>query len=243
MLRPLSAFCCGCSVPAGAGIVLVCHLAGCIAFIACACSNLIAGQPTLGSGWSAPSQLVYTGFCLMGLPIILAGLYGVVLRIEANVRMYFYYSTLSFVVNTVLAVYWCLVQNPCDTTGGLFRALSHSFGEAFLCGTLVIASYAEVTCLVAIEVYCLWVVWSLCEDVHQGKNGPELSELIPSKDDAAIRQLQKHIDGPVAGIVGFANSKVPGPYPNPYGAISTTGESGRSIFGGTTHETNYPPAP
>jgi len=239
MLSPLNQVCCGCSVPMGAGAVLVCHLAECVAFIVCVSLNLIAVQPTLVSGWSTPAQLVYTGFCLIGIPIIFAGLWGVWMRIEANIRIYFYYLTLCFAMSTVMVVYWCLFEDLCGSNGTLVTMLSSSFGEAFICGAVQIVSYATVTVLVIIEVYCLWVVWSLCEDVHQGRNGPELSQLI-GKEGSAFH-MNKHVDGPVAGIVGFANHKVPGAYPNPYGAISTTGESGRTIFGGTQHETSYPP--
>jgi len=243
MLYPVSMFCCGCSVPAGTGVILICHLAFSILFITCASSNIIAGVPTLAANWSPPAQLAYTGFCLMGIPIILAGIYGVVARVESNIRMYFYYLTMCFVVNVVMTIYWCLVENPCTSEAGVVKALSSNFGEAFLCGTMQIVSYGVVTAVVMTEVYCMWVVWSFCEDVHQGRNGPELSELIPGKDAEKITKKFIHQQaGPEAGIVGFATTKLPGPYPNPYGAISTSGE-GTTIFGGSQHDTSYPPAP
>jgi hypothetical protein len=190
------------------------------------------------SAWSTPAQLVYTGFCLIGVPITLAGLWGVWTRIEANLRIYFYYLTLCFVMSTVMVAYWCLFQALCDSTGVVVTMLSNSFGEAFICGAVSIASYAAVAVVVIIEVYCLWIVWSMCEDVHLGKNGPELSQLI-GKNVTAFH-MHKQAGGPEAGIVGFASYKVPGAYPNPYGALTTTGE-GRTIFGGTQHETSYPP--
>jgi len=227
MMAPLTSFCCGCQLSVGAAIVLACHLAECIIFIACACLDLIALQPTLLSGWSAPSQLVYTGFCMVGIPIILVGLYGVATRTEANVRAYFYYYTLCFAINSLMMIYWCLFENLCDPAGGLSNMFMRDFGgEAFLCGTLSIAKYAGTAVVVAIEVYCLWILYSLCEDVHKGLNGPELSGLIPRQDDTLVRNIGKHAERP-AGIVGFASSKLPGPHPHPYGAFSTTGGPGR----------------
>jgi len=208
----------------GAAIVLVCHLGECVLFIAFACLDLIAFQPTVLTGWSAPSQLAYTGFCMVGIPIILVGLYGVATRSEANVRAYFYYSTLCFVINSLMMIYWCLSENLCDPGGGLSNIFTHDFGgEAFLCGTLSIAKYAGTAAAVAVEVYFLWILYSFCEDVHQGRNGPELSGLIPRKDKTLVRNLTRSVERP-AGIVGFASSQLPGPYPHPYGAISTAGE-------------------
>jgi hypothetical protein len=151
-----------------------------------------------------------------------------------------HYLAVCFLSNVAMVSYWCLLTNPCKEAGSIFKSMANAFGEAFLCGALQIASYFMVTLVVAVEAYCLWVVWSLCEDVHQGRNGPELSELIPGKEET-YKNIKRHMEGPRADIVGFASSTLPGPYPNAYGAISTPGQSGRPIFGGTAHETDYPP--
>mmetsp|Transcript_45739 Transcript_45739/g.102832 ORF Transcript_45739/g.102832 Transcript_45739/m.102832 type:complete len:253 (-) Transcript_45739:42-800(-) len=246
MLHPLSVFCCGCSVRFGAGAILLCHLAVCVFYVASACSTIIFHSPFFSSSWSYHAQLLYTAFSLIGLPTIAAAIWGVVERIEANIRLYLLYLVLSFLVDLVAMVYLCLVEDPCTSLKTMAASIASSSGsnwagEAFVCGTFRIASYVGITVAVLIEVYCLWVIWSVCEDVHGGRNGPELSGLMPTKE-SVIQKSRRPPDGPYDSIVGFAHTKLPGAYPSPYGAISTSGMPGQSsIFGGSAHETDYPP--
>jgi len=245
MLYPLSMFCCGCPVNVGVSLILFFHLAACVFYVGSACSNLIFHNPFFSSSWSYNSQLLYTAFCLIGIPTIAAAAWGVASRIEINLRIYLSYLAISFLVDLGAMVYLCLIEDPCETVRSIVTSMTNGpaqwAGEAFLCGAFRIASYVLMTGAVLVEVYCLWVVWSFCEDVHGGKNGPELSGLIPVKD-SIVEKTKRPQEGPYAGIVGFAHSKVPGPYPSPYGSISTAGMPGQpTIFGGTVHETSYPP--
>jgi len=224
----------------------VCHLVICCFYVASACSSLIFHMPLFTSSWNGQLQLLYTAFSLVGIPTILVAMWGLIMRVEANIRLYLFYLALCALVDMNAMVFYCLVHDPCDTLSGMLHAMRHGStdtrsGEAFMCGAFRIASYLGVSAVVLVEVYCIWVVWSMCEDVHSGKNGPELSELIPSKD-AVVQKVKRMPDGPYDGIAGFAHSKVPGPYPMPYGAIKTTGMPAQpALFGGTHHETNYPP--
>mmetsp|Transcript_93419 Transcript_93419/g.241496 ORF Transcript_93419/g.241496 Transcript_93419/m.241496 type:complete len:244 (-) Transcript_93419:81-812(-) len=239
MLRPLTMFCCGCSVPIGVGTILLFHLVSNCAFIFSACSNLIFHNPVFASSWTVPLQLLYTAFSLVGLPVIGLAAFGLVNRIEINIRLYLYYFLVCFLIDSSALAYWLATEEPCtfaSHTGGL---INPAFGEAWLCGLFRITSYIVVAAAVLVEVYCLWVVWSFCEDVHTGMNGPELSELIPGKDAITMRNKVRQ-DGPHADIIGFHNSKLPGPYPSPYGTISTAADQ-NTLFGGDHHETEYPP--
>jgi len=240
-------FCCGCSVRFGVGFILICHLAACIFYVASAISNLIFHAPFFSSSWSMQMQLLWTAFSLIGIPIIIMALWGAVARIEVNLRIYLLYLTCAFLFDLIGLVYLCLMEDPCNTVTTIVAAMQGDSkhgtwtGQAFMCGAFRIASYLFVTAVVLSEVYCLYVVWSMCEDVHCGKNGPDLYDLIPTKDDI-IEKVRRPQDGPYAGIVGFAHSRVPGPYPSAYGSLSTAGMPGQtSIFGGTEHEMNYPP--
>jgi len=244
-------FCCGCSVRFGVGCIAIAHLAVCCFYVASACSNLIWKVPFLSSSWHPMAQLFFTAFCLVGIPITVMAFLGVMLRREINVRIYLVYLCLTFLIDIGGMVYVCLVEDPCNAVNYIVESLADQSGpkmktfsgEAFMCGTFRIASYVAVTFVVLVEVYCLYIVWSMCEDIHAGRNGPELSELIPSKDDILKKRLRPP-DGPYASIVGFAHCKVPGPYPSAYGTIKTSGMPGQgSIFGGTQHETSYPPRP
>eukprot|EP00413_Alexandrium_margalefii_P014456 CAMPEP_0204532198 /NCGR_PEP_ID=MMETSP0661-20131031/11596_1 /ASSEMBLY_ACC=CAM_ASM_000606 /TAXON_ID=109239 /ORGANISM="Alexandrium margalefi, Strain AMGDE01CS-322" /LENGTH=259 /DNA_ID=CAMNT_0051538421 /DNA_START=77 /DNA_END=856 /DNA_ORIENTATION=+ len=249
VISPVSMFCCGCSVRFGAGCIVLCHLLVCCFYVASACSNLIFKNAFFSSSWNPLAQLCYTAFSLVGIPIALMAFWGVAMRREINLRIYLFYLACSFVIDLGGLVYICLIEDPCNTVNYVMGSLSEqrgskgpSFsGEAFMCGAFRIASYFLVTLAIAVQVYCLYVVWSMCEDIHGGKNGPELAELIPGKDDI-IKKRRRPADGPYASIVGFAHTKVPGPYPSPYGTIRTSGMPGQStIFGGASHETDYPP--
>jgi len=249
VLTPVSMFCCGCSVRFGAGSIVLCHLAVCCFYVASACSNLIFKSPFFSSSWSPVVQLCYTGFCLMGVPIALTALWGVVNRSEVSLRIYLVYLACSFLVDLGGVAYLVAAEDPCNSVNYIMNSISekpgstHFSGEAFMCGAFRIASYFLVTLVVSIEVYCLYIVWSMCEDIHSGKNGPELHTLILGKDDV-LRRKMRPPDGPYASIVGFAHTKVPGPYPSAYGAIRTSGMPGQgAIFGGGQHETSYPPRP
>mmetsp|Transcript_76464 Transcript_76464/g.177455 ORF Transcript_76464/g.177455 Transcript_76464/m.177455 type:complete len:252 (+) Transcript_76464:110-865(+) len=245
MLNPLSMFCCGCTIRFGVGVILICHLAVCCFYVASACSNLIFHNPFFSSSWSPQAQLFYTAFSLVGIPTVLIALWGTVMRVEVNIRIYLFYLACSFLIDLIALVYLCLLEDPCNTVSSIVSAMTNESkstpwgGQAFVCGAFRILSYFFVSAVVCVEVYCLFVVWSLCEDVHSGRNGPELHELVPGKDDIILKH--KRQDGPYADIVGFSHSRVPGPYPSAYGTISTGMPGQPTIFGGTEHETEYPP--
>lgn len=242
MLRPMTMFCCGCSPAAGVQIVLFFHFIACFFQLASVCANIIFDTPLLFEHDSMDAQLFIAGLSLVGIPIIIAASYGVTLRVEANIRLYLYYLSLCFVIDTVAVIYWCLIENIC--TSKVFEdVMDGDAGESFMCGLVQVASYFVAAGAVAVEVYILWLVWSVCENIHLGTNGPELSGLIRGKDDV-IHKNRRAQDGPYAGIVGFAHTKVPGPYPYPDGAPygSTLGMPGQpAMFGGTFHDTSYPP--
>jgi len=230
---------------AGAYIIMVFHLVACCCFIFSACSVLLYNKPGLAASVSPMEQLFGVGWSLIGVPLIIAAIYGVTRRIEMNMRLYLYYLLVCFVINTVKLAMIFLMTDVCQATGTVLVIAAKSFGEAFMCGAMRIFSYFFVAGAVLTEAYCLWVIWSLCEDVHFGQMGPELAELVPSKADF-VQRLRRTKEGPYADIVGLAHAKVPGPYPSraSYEAVSTVGMPGQStIFGGTFHDTNYPPSP
>merc|ERR1719203_885688 len=166
MLYPLTMFCCGCTIPVGASCIVFSHLALSILYVVSICSNVIFHTPLFASAWSIHMQLLYVAFCLVGIPIMCGALWGVYKRIETNVRVYLYYLGLCFLVDVCGMVYFCLIQDPCSMVGNFIDMTVENFGEAFLCGVFRILSYIVVAVAVVVEAYCLWVIWSLCEDVH-----------------------------------------------------------------------------
>eukprot|EP00747_Dinoflagellata_sp_TGD_P162435 gnl/TRDRNA2_/TRDRNA2_180048_c0_seq1.p2 gnl/TRDRNA2_/TRDRNA2_180048_c0~~gnl/TRDRNA2_/TRDRNA2_180048_c0_seq1.p2 ORF type:complete len:248 (+),score=30.00 gnl/TRDRNA2_/TRDRNA2_180048_c0_seq1:67-810(+) len=240
---PLTMFCCGCPISFGTNLILFTHLAVLLFFVATAFMNIVLHEPTFNKNVDYSTQLWMAGFSLCGIPIILSAAYGVMMRMETNVRLYLYYLFLSFAVNLVASIRERTRIDPCDTSGSLTKFLGDHWGEAYLCGLTRIASYGFGTVMIICEAYALWVVWSFCEEAYNSKGGPELSDLLDGKEDI-IQARSEGKEGPYAGIVGLAHSKLPGPYPSVYGTLRTEGMPGQgTIFGGVRHETRYPPPP
>lgn len=240
---PLTMFCCGCPISFGTNLILFIHFAVSMFFLVTAFMNIVLHEPTFNKDTSYSVQLWLAGFSLCGLPIIFSAAYGVMMRMETNVRLYLYFLFVSFVVDLVVAIQARTHEDPCNSSSSLTKFLSDRWGEAYLCGLTRIGSYGFATAVVLVEAYALWVVWSFCEETYNCKGGPELSELLDGKEDI-IQARTEGKEGPYAGIVGLAHSKLPGPYPSPYGTLRTEGMPGQgTIFGGIRHETRYPPPP
>eukprot|EP00927_Polykrikos_kofoidii_P055314 TRINITY_DN49583_c0_g1_i1.p1 TRINITY_DN49583_c0_g1~~TRINITY_DN49583_c0_g1_i1.p1 ORF type:complete len:251 (+),score=31.54 TRINITY_DN49583_c0_g1_i1:112-864(+) len=245
MLFPLTMFCCGCRVITGVWIILACHLALCSLCVVFTVCNLILDIPTMTAAQSPVQQLYATGWSLIGIPLIVSAFYGVFHRVDINIRLYLYYILCSFVVSVVGLFALLFSDDVCDmkADGTFTGAFAASFGEAFVCGFMQIFVYIFTASAILTQAYFIWVIWSLCEDVHFGKGGPELAELLPSKADAIHKKCRPG-DGPYTDIVGLAHAKIPGPYPFAFSTPATVGMPGQpTIFGGTSHEMNYPPSP
>lgn len=197
--------------------------------------------PSLNPVW----QFSMIGFVMCGIPIILAAMYGVVKRMDVAVRLYLLYLFATFVLDTAALMYLYLWKDSCDGPGTTMSKLSSPVGKAFMCGFLRIISYIFVAVTICAEVYCLFIVWSLCEDVREGAAGPGLWELLPGKEEA-FKKNEGEREGPHACIVGFATADLPGAYPSPngpYGAFEELGFDGNSMFGGRARGMNYPISP
>lgn len=225
-LFPLSAFCCGCSTTSGTLLILLGHLACCLGYVTIACCHWIWHQATWSSTWSAELQMLLVMFLLMGIPIIAGGIYGTVNKLEVHVRWYLFYLLASFLVDTSLMAWGFLIKDACQTVNGVVHSLGSIMGDAFTCGIVRIASYFCVAVMVLVEVYCLWVVWSFCEDMRLGKFGPELGELI-GQESLVVKHKQEPLKSRTA---------------RQYGSILVEGNDGiyRGLNSGE-HETNYPP--
>jgi len=244
-LKPTQMFCCGCSLGSGTLIIMAFHFLACLLVLILSFSEIVL-HVTEFDKVSLPSVMWITGLYLAGLPIIVAAVYGVMRRVEVNVRIYLYYLMVCFVIDTILLLYGFVLHDACGSGGNVMNMLSADFGSAFMCGFLRIASFLFVASAISMEVYCLYIVWSFCEDVHLGESGPGLWELIPGKEEAFKKKHDRHKgerDGPYSDIVGLAHTKLPGPYPSPYGALDSLGLPGNTIFGGSEHDMNYPPVP
>lgn len=231
VLRPASMFGCGCSLQFGVVVILTFHLAANLAYLGVTFSHIVLHYSTFSSelsDWSPWAQFTMIGFIMAGVPVILLALYGVARRMDVALRLYLGYLFISFIIDSVALIYFFLWKDNdgCKGSGAAFSHMSEEVGAAFMCGFLRILSYIGVAVAICMEVYCLFIVWSLCEDIHEGTNGLALWELLPAKAAAFEKKHALHKGerlAPYADIVGLAHTKLPGAYPSPYGAMSDFG--------------------
>lgn len=241
-LEPASTFCCGCSLKVGLATIMSFHLLACFLYISLAFFNIVLHVSTVGATWGPVMQMWISGLYFAGIPMICSGLYGVLKRIEVHVWIYFMYLAVCFAFDTIALVHVFMWQDACTTNKSIITILGQDFGEAFVCGLTRLASWIFVLAAITFEVYCLFIVWSFCEDLRINTPGPSLWELIPSKAEAFKKKhgLQNSNLLSQDDVVGIAHAKLAGPYPFPYGSVQDLADPTYTIFGGSEHEMNFP---
>lgn len=231
--RPAAQFCCGCSVLHGIKFVLLLHFV-----INGLCILEAVGLIFFPEGsWSGSSSLgveaVVAGFCLAGLPIIVAAMWGVASKTEVVLRVYLFYLFLTFLFDSYFVLKIFFFSGGCSDLPHLLQAM----GEAFACGMVRLADGSAIFMAWAIQIYFIYVVWSYVEDMAAG-GGPDLSDLLVDEDTFMLKQRK---EDPFASIVGFGEH-VPAEYGSVYDAAVDGGLGGSTrIFNGHRHEMAYPP--
>jgi hypothetical protein len=179
-------------------------------------------------------QTAFACFALAGIPIILVGLWGVRYGVEACLRVYLFYMSLSFLIDVMYASNQFLFHHTCDQ----IPTIMAQQGRAWACGVGRIFDAASFFLMMAIPAYLIFIVYSYCEDMTEGGAGPDLSDL------TSIGKHRKwnpaHFD-PYSSVLGLS-SYVDGEYGSIYGKKVPTGlGGGRPILDGRYHELAYPP--
>eukprot|EP00929_Paragymnodinium_shiwhaense_P047811 TRINITY_DN24263_c0_g1_i1.p1 TRINITY_DN24263_c0_g1~~TRINITY_DN24263_c0_g1_i1.p1 ORF type:complete len:240 (-),score=66.47 TRINITY_DN24263_c0_g1_i1:116-835(-) len=235
MVRPMSQFCCGCSLIFGAYVILTANLVQNLFTIGTATSNIILKIPTFGYSSGLVQQTINAALCILGLPFIAGGYFGVWYRLETNLRLYFVYRLISFVLDLAYMVSFFALEDMCRQMPGAIK----QHGAAFACGFMRITALTSVIFVLLVETYCLFVIWSLCEDLKAGGGGLGLPELLLDAK-AKIRYNAPSFDD--EGCYGAAGAGG-GNFPVAYGAVQAPGIGGSTrIFKGRYHDTEYPPA-
>mmetsp|Transcript_23751 Transcript_23751/g.54857 ORF Transcript_23751/g.54857 Transcript_23751/m.54857 type:complete len:240 (+) Transcript_23751:67-786(+) len=226
VLFPLSSCCCF-STRTGSAIIITLHLVYLLLSLWAVAWDVVLGYKPAEFGFSTPVCILLGMFYLVGLPIILGGLYGVYTAVSPWVRMYLWYALVAFTINVLmLTALLFLDAEPCGgTQTGTMSSTAGQFddGSAMLCGWTRIAQCGIFACLTMCQVFCLWVVWSHCEEMHIGLEVPTFTKLLPALEEAQqVFKKRLRQDGPYAGIVGVAHTKLPTSYPPvglSYGAL------------------------
>lgn len=232
MVRPLNQFCCGCSLSFGVKVILFLNLVQNIFYIATATSNIIFKIPTFGFNINLATQTFNAAFCLLGLPFIFAAVWGVTYRLETHMRLYFYYTIISFFLDMGYILIYLVIQDQCT----LLPSVLKKHGSAFACGFTRILSIGFITLVTIIQVYFIFTIWSFCEDLKAGGSGAGLPDLLVGAED--VKRRRKFTSNYHDGLHASGGNS----FPLAYGAIQTPGIGGNTrIFNGGYHETQYPP--
>eukprot|EP00421_Protoceratium_reticulatum_P021594 CAMPEP_0168386218 /NCGR_PEP_ID=MMETSP0228-20121227/15314_1 /TAXON_ID=133427 /ORGANISM="Protoceratium reticulatum, Strain CCCM 535 (=CCMP 1889)" /LENGTH=254 /DNA_ID=CAMNT_0008399411 /DNA_START=19 /DNA_END=780 /DNA_ORIENTATION=- len=211
MVRPLNAFCCGCPIRLGAFLILVLNLIQNLFYISATISNVILKIPTFGYGMGLTTQTFNGSWCMLGLPFIAIGLCGVWYRLESHVRLYFGYLVVSFIMDMCFLVWHFLVKDVCLNMPPFLKM----HGSAFACGSMRIFSILLVAQIFMTELYFVFTVWSLCEDLKAGGSHHGFPELLNGAHEA---QQRHHYHATYTNSL-FGAPIAPG-YPRPYGALN-----------------------
>lgn len=232
MVRPLGQFCCGCPLTFGVKMIIFLHLCQSVFYIVTTFCNIVLKVPTFNFNLNLSTQVFNAAFCLMGIPFIFSAIWGVMYRVETNLRLYLFYLCLSFGLDLVYIVVFFVIEDTCSNLPGALE----QHGSAFACGSMRIFSVIFVLMITTIEGYFCFTVWSLCEDMKAGGAGQGLPQLL--KGPSAGSGLSAF-----PGYDSFSKGQLPGGYHHAsYSNHPGFGGSSR-IFGGTNHETMYPPLP
>jgi hypothetical protein len=79
-------------------------------------------------------------------------------------------------------IVFLVVQDSC----GMLPSVRKKHGSAFACGFTRIFSFGFIIMVTSIQIYFIFTVWSLCEDLKAGGSGAGLPELLIGAEDAII---------------------------------------------------------
>jgi len=229
MVRPLNQFCCGCTLTFGAKLILLLNLVVNLWYIFTGVTNIILQIPTFGFSTNLTSQTFFSAFCLMGLPFIFSGAWGVYACLENHIRLYWFYQLFAFFVDVVYIIFSFFLTDVCSK---IPSALSQH-GSAFACGFMRMWSLCFVFLVLITELYFIFCIWSLCEDMKVGGTTVGFTDLLRAKSDGKWSHRTAYSETMVGAGREFG-------YPN-YASFSSPGVGNSRHIYGKYHETQFPP--
>jgi len=213
-------------------IVIFLNLVQNLFYITTATMNIILRVPTVGSSNGLISQTANASWCLLGMPFIFAAIWGVVYRQEANVRLYLLYLCVSFGLDVIYIIGFFLTTDVCHS---IPEALM-KHGAAFACGFMRLLGLSTVLLMLILVTYCIFTVWSYCEDLKAGGGGAGFPALLAGAGELRVKRRQAQYGGAEFGQTfgGLGNGNF-----QSFGAYTSPGLGNQQqIFGGDYHEIN-----
>lgn len=183
-IQPLDTFCCGLQLDWGIKLILLFNACTSIFYIVTTVLNIVFDVAVLNGDVSASVQTFNCAFALASIPFIIAGISGLKYEIEVHLRLYLYYLQFSFVVDT-LCIGANLLKSACKTLPAFLK----NEGGSFACGTMRATAIVTMLGMVVMSAYCVFIVWSRCEELALCGSEPAFDTLI---SEARLAEKAKH---------------------------------------------------
>mmetsp|Transcript_60354 Transcript_60354/g.140581 ORF Transcript_60354/g.140581 Transcript_60354/m.140581 type:complete len:246 (+) Transcript_60354:192-929(+) len=225
--------CCGCSLTFGVKAILITNLVRNLGTVALVTLSLVFKNHALQFSQSLFRQTCLGAFALAGIPLVVAGLWGVYNKVEAPLRIYFYYLIAALMVDIGFVVYALVLENPCLSLPGIVKGE----GQAFACGMARVSNFIATFTAMAVSFYLAFIIFSYCEDLAMG-GGADLADLAVQRHahKTKISALGRH--RLVGDLTHFYQ-------PSEYGSVMTAAQMeddyGSTPLWGSHHQMEYPP--
>jgi len=220
--HPLDTCCCGCSLDLGVRIILLGHSLACTFYIITAVLNIIVDKPTLGYHVAFATQTFNCGYALASIPFIGAGISGVNFANEVHLRIYFYWFTLTAILD-ILFLSIGLAQNSCSK----LPAVLASSGGSFTCGAMRIGSIVLLIITLFFLGYAAFVIFSRCNEIEHAGSAHSFDALLSQAQIRNMNAVFQH----KSGLFGTGTRSTEA-FPVAYGSLATPPFAGGvPIFG------------
>eukprot|EP00933_Yihiella_yeosuensis_P047905 TRINITY_DN4389_c0_g1_i14.p1 TRINITY_DN4389_c0_g1~~TRINITY_DN4389_c0_g1_i14.p1 ORF type:complete len:266 (-),score=35.38 TRINITY_DN4389_c0_g1_i14:189-986(-) len=173
---PVSECCCGCHMPLGVNLVLTYNLAQSLYYIGAAIAGMVWEKGPYAGSDNYEHQILYACMGILSIPFIVAGYQGVAHYEETSLRPFVYYLAFELLVEVAVYILPLIIYGTCWAVPDVLKY----GGAAATCGFLRVFIFIFLIQLLSIQAYCLFMVWSLCEDMKHGVGSP-YDELLAHK--------------------------------------------------------------
>lgn len=234
---PATSCCCGCSVPLGVKCILGINLLINIYMIVAAFVSMVFFRNNSLPGYSDNIALEFfmVGVTLAGLPLIIAGIYGVSTRNDVLVAVYFYYYAFMTLLEIIAVFNAVIIHGGCSESS--LVSLGGEGGRAFMCSVNWVADAAGMILAVSVQAYFAFVIFSFLQDLECNGKGASLGDL--TSMERKFDEFGASMEQAYMKVLG-QHDHVPAEYGSVYEAVGTGLGDGENIFG-TYHDINYPP--
>lgn len=117
---------------------------------------------------------------LIGIPIVLGALWGLDNKGDIQMRLYFNYLVICWVVDTASIVRTLIQTDPCSQPQ--IAELQGQSGAAFACGVARAVSWSWAFILESALLYLIYIVWSLTLEFEGSGSAKMISSLLEYAD-------------------------------------------------------------